>query len=160
MKLKSLNELTEVAEVYPKVSRRKKMTKRQRLERWAEVLEQHQGGSLRSLMRTEYAPEAERAWMRTDNSPLTVAFEDPMLRADGLRSDKLGEAMRFFGLSDWEVHSIVCYCHYGHTMSAKEVAGRVRIAAARAEEHKWPSLETVFTVGSVAAAILFTVSVL
>jgi hypothetical protein len=64
--------------------------------------------------------------MREDNSPLTVAFEDPVLRSAGLKDDTFGEAARFFELSDWELHTALCYCHFGPTVRASDVVGRVR----------------------------------
>jgi hypothetical protein len=68
----------------------------------------------------------ERQQMREDNSPLTVAFDEPVLRSAGLKDDTFGEAARFFNLSDWELHNVLCYCHFGATVSAREVATRVR----------------------------------
>jgi hypothetical protein len=64
--------------------------------------------------------------MRRDNSPFSVAFADPILRGEGLKNDTYGEAKRFFGLSDEELHHIVCYCHLGNSMRAGTAAGRVR----------------------------------
>ncbi len=74
--------------------------------------------------------------MRVDGSPLTVAFEDPVLQAEGLKSDRLGDAMRFFGLSHWEAHHIVCYCHYGRDMATETVARTVRAIAAQSKERR------------------------
>ncbi len=45
--------------------------------------------SLRSLFETEYMGPERRYALREDNSPLTVAFQDPVLRAEGLESDLL-----------------------------------------------------------------------
>ncbi|TGR74211.1 hypothetical protein EN836_33420, partial [Mesorhizobium sp. M1C.F.Ca.ET.193.01.1.1] len=52
--------------------------------------------------------------------------DDPLLRAAGLRSDTYGEAKRFFELSDWQLHDVVCSCHTGATMQASWAAARVR----------------------------------
>ena len=67
--------------------------------------------------------------MRSIGSPLSVAFEDPVLRAEGLTSDTYGDAKRFFQLSDWQLHNIVCYCHHGVTMTAGTAARHVRAVA-------------------------------
>ncbi len=88
MKLKTLEELKRVAEVRPPLTR-DRMSKRRRLERWAEVLELAPQRHLRSLNETEYASRPQRCALREDNSPLTVAFQDPVLHAEGLQSDLL-----------------------------------------------------------------------
>ncbi len=132
MKLKTLEELKQVAEVCPPLTR-DRMSKRQRLERWAEVLELAPQRHLRSLYETEYGSRRRRYALREDNSPLTVAFEDPLLRAEGLESDRYGDAIKYFELSDKQLHYIVCYCHHGPTMRPKAVAHRVRAAAGPTE---------------------------
>ncbi len=130
MKLKTLEELKQVAEVRSPL-KRDRMSKQERLERWAEVLELAPQGYLRSLYETEYTSQDQRDALREDNSPLTVAFQDPVLRAEGLQSDGYGDAIKFFELSDDDLHYIVCYCYHGPTMMPTEVARRVRGAARR-----------------------------
>lgn len=125
MNLKTLEELTQVVEVRSPLER-DRMSKQERLERWAEVLERAPQRYLRSLYETEYASRRQRCTLREDNSPLTVAFHDPVLRAEGLQSDSYGDAINFFELSDDDLHYIVCYCHHGPTMTPKAVARRVR----------------------------------
>ena len=132
MKLKTLEELKQVAQVRPPLTR-DRMSKRQRLERWAEALELAPQRHLRSLYETEYTSSRRRYALRQENSPLTVAFQDPVLRAEGLRSDRYGDALKFFKLSHGELHHIVCYCHHGPTMAPRAVATRVRSAAGRTE---------------------------
>ena len=134
MKLKTLEELQRVAEVRPPLTR-DRMSKRQRLERWAEVLELAPQRYLRSFFETEYMSRRRRYALREDNSPLTVAFQDPVLRAEGLKSDRYGDVLKFFELSDGELHHMVCYCHHGPTMAPRAAATRVR-AAAPQTEHK------------------------
>jgi hypothetical protein len=103
-----------------------KLTRSQRLERWALALEKLGDTPLNTLRETEHERYHVRLQMREDNSPLTVAFEEPVLRSAGLKDDTFGEAARFFSLSDWELHTILCYCHFGATVSARQVATRVR----------------------------------
>ncbi len=96
--------------------------------------------------------------MREDNSALTVAYRDPVLRAAGLASDRLGDAMRFFRLNHDDVHQIVCSCHQGRTMSARVAAARVRIAALHANSLGLPALRTcalaVYGIAGVALALV------
>ena len=80
MEHKTLEQIRQVADVRT----HKPLSRRERLERWAEALERLNGARVRSLVRTEYVPREERDLMRIDNSPLSVAFEDPVLRAEGL----------------------------------------------------------------------------
>jgi len=46
--------------------------------------------------------------------------------AKGLTSDRLGDAMTFFGLSSFEAHHLFCDCHYGGSTNPRIVARRVR----------------------------------
>jgi hypothetical protein len=104
----------------------RQLTRSHRLERWALALERLGDAQLNTLHETEHQPYFERMRLRQDNSPLTVAFDEPVLRSAGLEDDSFGEAARFFNLSDWELHNVLCYCHFGATVSAREVAARVR----------------------------------
>ncbi|MDX8523660.1 hypothetical protein RFM68_03995 [Mesorhizobium sp. MSK_1335] len=101
-------------------------TRTQRIERWAELLDRNPLRCLAALAGTEYVDPEVRAGARAAGSPLAVAFEDPLLRAAGLQSDTYGEAKRFFELSDWQLHDVVCSCHAGATMQASWAAARVR----------------------------------
>ena len=105
------------------------MDRTQRLARWAELLDSDPGRSLAALHGTEYRPPRERDAMRCENSPLAVAFDDPVLREQGLSDDTYGEAKRFFEVSDDQLHEIVCYCHVGDRMMASRAAYCVRAAS-------------------------------
>jgi hypothetical protein len=126
MERKTVDELKHIAEIHCP-----QMSKQQRLMRWADLLERQANRILVSLIEVEYVPPQERAEMQVDNSALSVAFEDPVLRAEGLKSDKFGDAVNFFELSEEEVHQVVCYCHRGPQIDARTVAGAVRYLAAR-----------------------------
>ena len=106
------------------------MTRTQRLERWAELLERQPNRILVALGGTEYRAVRERDVMRSDTSPISVAYEDPVLRALGLKDDTYGEAKRFFELTDHQLHKVVCYCHVGATMQSARAAQCVRAATA------------------------------
>jgi hypothetical protein len=127
MKHQTLDQLQRIAEVHPDRTR-PAMTREERLERWAMLLEREPDRRLGSLPGTEYQPAETRATMRSFGSPISVAFEDPVLRAEGLRDDSYGEAKRFFELTDWQMHDIVCYCHHGMSMTAASAARFVRAA--------------------------------
>jgi len=102
------------------------MTWRERLERWAEVLDRDPERCLETLDEIECAGDVERLFMRANNSPLAVALEDPALIAAGLKSDRLGDALTFFAMSESEAHYIMCSCLYGWTTSAGAAAARIR----------------------------------
>jgi hypothetical protein len=127
MQHQTLENLKAVAEVHPDLAR-PAMTRRERLERWAELLEQRPERRLSTLHGTEYQAAGTRSTMRGSGSPLSVAYDDPVLRAEGLEDDSYGEAKRFFELSDWQLHGIVCYCHFGETVSSATAARHVRAA--------------------------------
>ena len=162
MEYKSLDQIRGAADVRPDVAGAAPalMTKRQRLERWAELLDGQQGRWLRSIDGTEFGTRAERESKRADGSPLTVAFHDPALRAQGLRGDRVGDAIDFFGLSHREIHHLVCYCHYGRSISAAVVADNVRTLARHADAWTLPRAGTVVAGLSAAAAVVLAAAVL
>jgi hypothetical protein len=133
MQHKTLQELQRVAAVHPDRERRP-MTRNERLERWAELLERDPGATLSTLSGTEYQSGEARETMRSNRSPISVAFDDPVLRAEGLTGDSYGDAKRFFELTDWQLHDVLCHCHYGASMTAAVAARRVR-GAIRGEGH-------------------------
>lgn len=95
MKHQTLDQLHAVADVHAEATDLV-ATRSQRLERWAKLLEQNPDRRLEALTGTEYKSPEIREKMRYNDSPLTVAFEDPIFRAQGLRDDTYGEARRFF----------------------------------------------------------------
>ncbi|TJV45867.1 MAG: hypothetical protein E5Y02_02925 [Mesorhizobium sp.] len=125
MKHQTLDQLHAVAKVQSSAAY-SEMTRNQRIERWAELLEQHPERCLAAFTGTEYLRLEERDSVRGEGSAISVAFEDTLLRASGLKDDSYGEAKHFFGLSDWQLHDIVCDCHVGATMKAGWAANRVR----------------------------------
>lgn len=127
MKHQTLDQLHTVADVHAEATYLVE-TRSQRLERWAKLLEENPDRRLEALPGTEYKSPEMREMMRDDGSPITVAFEDPIFRAQGLKDDTYGEARRFFELTDWQLHDIVCHCHVGATIRARWAASRVRAA--------------------------------
>jgi len=136
MEHKTREEIRDVADILPSGLQARPLSKLERLELWVEALERKGGRRLRTLFEIEYALPTDRAGLRADDSPLSVAFADPRLRADGLAGDTVGDAVAFFGVSELELHNILCFCHYGETMSAKTAAARVRAIAASETGHR------------------------
>jgi len=126
MERKTLDQVGRVAEVRIDHALSTELTREQRLTRWAELLESQPERRLNTLLGTEYQSWETRETMRVADSPISVAYDDPVLRADGMKDDSYGEAKRYFSLSDRQLHEIVCYCHYGATMTAKTAAWRIR----------------------------------
>lgn len=124
MEFKTSGELARIAEIYPDAPRQIVLSRQERLERWAEVL-RRSNRRLQTLHGTEYQRVSVRDRMRADDSALTVAFDDPRLKAEGLVGDSYGDAKRFFELSDDEMHRVVCDCHLGFSASSRMVARRV-----------------------------------
>ena len=125
MEHKPLSDLSIVADLVPETPKAS-LTRRERLERWIQVLDREPGRALNTLHQIEHKPRDARRASRVDNSPLSVAFNDPILRADGLASDRLGDAVDYFELSDQEAHRAFCSCYYGESMTAGAVAGRLK----------------------------------
>jgi hypothetical protein len=55
-----------------------------------------------------------------------LRLKTPALRAEGLASDRLGDAIDFFGLSDRDAHHALCSCHLGSTFEARVAAQRIK----------------------------------
>lgn len=125
MKHHELTQLQTIAKVgleYPD----QVLSRAERLQRWTELLERNPERLLTTLPETEFKPASVRAAMRCNNSAISVAFSDPILRAAGLENDTYGEAKQFFELSDGQLHRIVCFCHFGMTVSAARTARYIR----------------------------------
>ena len=104
-------------------------TRSQRLRRWRDLLLQDGDRLLRPLLHLEFRDPDDRAQCRADNSPLALAFADPVLRAAGLQGDTVGHAEAFFGLGARQTHYLLCDCHYLGAMGAGRVARRIDVLA-------------------------------
>ncbi len=127
MKHESLVEISRRADVLP-LETMKLTSRRERLQRWAAVLEQHEG-RVKPFERMEYMSRRACRNLRDEETPVALAFADPVLRAAGLKSDRLGDAMTFFGLSYGQTHRLLCDCHYQGTMTGRSVAAHLRAVA-------------------------------
>lgn len=126
MEHKSTDQLRQVADLGRAQPRTEPMSQRDRLLRWAWLLERQQWRSLNTFSGTERCTAGVRNRMRRADSSISVAFQDPILRRAGLEDDSYGAAKEFFGLSDHQLHNIVCDCHYGARMTARYAAWLVR----------------------------------
>lgn len=124
MEHRPLSDLGHVADLKP--SQTPVLSKRERLDRWAELLEREPDRILRTLDEIEWKPKAVRHTMRADDSALTIAYNDPVLRTAGLLSDRFGDAVNFFQISEHDAHIVLCSCHGGEFMRSEEAARRVR----------------------------------
>jgi hypothetical protein len=131
MRRQSLKQLQQTANVYYRLPQNDLTSQRGRLERWNEVLRREPVRILTTFTNTEYLSPEIRDRLRCDDSPLSVAYADPLLREAGLAGDTYGDAKRFFSLSDRQLHRIVCYCHHGAQTYAAGVACQVRAAYPR-----------------------------
>ena len=127
MKHETLENIRQIADVHPDAL--VGMSRRQRLLRWAKLLDHEPRRRLKTLLGTEHRSGKELDALRDANTPISVAFDDPLLREEGLENDSYGAAKRFFDVSDRELHDILCYCHFGRTMKAATAASRVRQTA-------------------------------
>ena len=118
-------DLQAVADLSP-VESRAPMSRDERLARWVEALERDPKRILRPLHGIEFRKPDERRAIRADNSPLTVAYEDPVLRSEGLAGDRLGDAVDFFQLTEHEAHTAFCSCHLGSSIKASHAAWRIK----------------------------------
>ena len=133
-----------------------RMSRGERLHRWAELLDLEDGQCLQLVDDTGAAPDARNGSLRADNSPLSVAFEDWALRAEGLHSDRLADASAFFELSEAELQSIVGAAHHGRrALPAVTVADCVRSLAheAGAERRHLPRGPLLAAGASLATAL-------
>ena len=135
MQYRSLDRIVAEADVLaaPDVPVTTRLSRRERLERWAEDLEREPRRLLRAIHDIEYKSPQELLAYRVDGSPLSVAYADPVLRAAGLKSDTVGDAAEFFDLSDEQLHHLLCFCHHGETLTASATAVQVRAFASQGD---------------------------
>ena len=157
MEHRTVEQLRQSATILPQTPVHRPFSKRERLMRWAELLKQTEG-RVRAFEGTEYLRRRERDRLRQDGSALSVAFSDPVLRSQGLPSDRFGDAARFFGLSHRELHDIVCHCLFGSTVSPHLISCRVRTAAAQVRETRFTA--AALTATGVACAGALTLAVI
>lgn len=154
MEHKTLDKLRDVAEIVPNWLNPRPLSKAERLERWAEALEREGGRRLATLFQVEHQPPARRVALRADDSLLTVAYNDPRLRAEGMAGDTVGDAVAFFGMRESELHDIICFCHHGPTIAADTAAAQIRGAATRQRYDARPVFAGAIAAVAITAALL------
>jgi hypothetical protein len=137
--LDSLKSVARVTAIGPAPTRRQ--LKRQRLRRLASLMERH-GGVVRLFSRIEHLPYRTLRDLQAKDSPLSIAYNDALLREEGLRSDKFGDAVEFFCITKGEAHHLLCDCHYDEKEPiALAVSARARRLASRMTmRDRWDSL--------------------
>ncbi len=141
---KSISDIAKVATISSDTPASPRAQRRDRLERLATLIEQRKG-PVKLLARLEYLPRSERELLRADNSVLAVAFDDPVFRAQGLKSDRLGEVTAFLHLTSREAHHLFCDCHYAGMVSPGMIAARARsIARTLSFGEIWSKLRGAF----------------
>jgi hypothetical protein len=110
-----------------------RLSRVERLKRWANLLQEEAHRPLQTLLGTEWEEPEVRDALRADQSPISIAWADPLLRSEGLMSDRYGAAKDFFGITDKELHRVLCYCHFGATVSGSRAARSVRRIVRAAE---------------------------
>lgn len=123
MEHRDLETLRTIAEIRPVAA---PMTRCEKLERWADIIESQGPQRFRTFYQVEYAPAAERAAARQDGSPFALAYADPDFREAGLTGDTYGEAMSFFELSEREAHRLFCSCMHGGIVGSDHLASELR----------------------------------
>src|SRR5882672_10066000 len=104
----------------------KEMTRVEKLTRWASLLRKathpiYMGHSI------EYLPADTRNQTTWAYSPMYVAANDPVFQDAGLKDATIGEAKRFFEITDEQVHAFTCNC--GGVQSGKQMATRIETFA-------------------------------
>jgi hypothetical protein len=105
------------------------MTKRQRLQRFADVITSGPGVPLHLFINLEYRDAGEWKYLAHPNSAFALAARDSVLRDAGLTGDSVDDAQRFFDLSREELAEFSCVC--GGSISNHEMAERIERLAAR-----------------------------
>lgn len=154
MKLRPLDEIRQSAAVYTSADA-VPLTRFERLERWAALLEKYPG-KVQMLHSTEFAAEPQRRTMRQDSSPIAVAFADPVLRLQGLAGDTYEDARQFFDLTNSEAHLVLCDCHAGAAISGRAAAMRIRQISTTGAAERSLLIAGVLAASAIAAGALLT----
>lgn len=124
MKHQAIEQLQGVAEVKQDLPRRT-LSRKERLQRWAELLNGILTDAFDAARDRVSASESPRGHARRRFADLRrLRGSGP--RTAGMENDSYGEARRFFELNDEQLHKVICYCHFGATVSASTAARHIR----------------------------------
>lgn len=99
------------------------MSRAAKIERWARLVEKTDY-NFYIFHRLEYMSEGERDAQCHPGSAFAVAANDPVLKDAGLAGPTIGDAKKFFEISDQQLHAFSCDCS-GH-ISNNNMAARIR----------------------------------
>jgi hypothetical protein len=105
------------------------ITKRQRLQRFANVIRSGPRVPLHLFINLEYRDAGEWKYLAHPSSAFAFAAKDSVLHDAGLTGDSVGDARRFFDLSREELADFSCVC--GGSINNNEMADRIERIAAR-----------------------------
>ena len=105
------------------------VTKRQRLQRFANVIRSGPPVPLHLFINLQYRDAGEWDYLAHPSSAFTLAAKDGVLHDAGLTGDSVGDAHRFFDLSREELADFSCVC--GGSINNNEMANRIERIAAR-----------------------------
>ena len=108
-----------------------KLSKKELLERWALALEQRKGARLRTLKRDRIQTSEGTVGSATRELPADRSLRGPGAAVGWSHERYIRRSPRFFGLSHWQLHEVVCNCHFGETVASEAVAARVRRLSGR-----------------------------
>lgn len=101
------------------------MTRAEKLERWAMLLEKCTGIVMAHNL--EFLSQNMRDAASWGASPMGVAAADPVFQDAGLKGETIKDVKDFFEISDEDVHAFSCNC--GGVQTGAQMAGRIRAIA-------------------------------
>jgi hypothetical protein len=110
------------------------VTKRQRLQRFADLIRRGPPCPLYLFINLEYRDAGEWKYLSHPASPFALAAQDNILYAAGLRSGSVGDAQRFFELSRQELAEFSSVC--GGSINNNEMAERIERLAVESGKEK------------------------
>lgn len=104
------------------------MSRAEKLQRWADIVRNTRQRFYIFHLLERYTPQQLQE-ARCDASAFAAAYKDPILKDAGLKGDSAADAMKFFELSQDELHEFSCNC--SGDLSNAEMAKRIEGIAAR-----------------------------
>lgn len=128
-----MNQIVDAATIASAVPIPVKMTRREKLLRWANLIRESRVGNLVIYHGLEYWDQARldnsRPGMESYPSAFTLAAADPQFREQGLIGTpagdppSIGDTMRFFELTQPQLHEFSCDC--GGVITNEAMAQRI-----------------------------------